>query len=87
MPNGHIEWHCEHCGTLRVGGALGEPYTWAVTIVKNGPASVMVVGLSKQPPTASEWREAKRIVKHAGITAYRFLRLNGAKVRMRARTA
>jgi len=69
MP-GHIE---PLCGLLRVGGAYGEPWTWAAVLKYDGPASVVVSGVER-PPTPSEWRAAVQIGKDAGITSFRFLR-------------
>jgi len=44
----HIEWHCQHCGTMRIGRQFhvwGDPYEFACTVVKSAHAhSIEFVG-------------------------------------------
>lgn len=72
--DGHIE---PMSALIRIGGAYGEPWTWAGVLRYDSPTSITVEGVERAP-TLAEWKAAVRVVDAAGITDYRLLRSDGA---------
>jgi hypothetical protein len=60
---GHIE---PLAAVLRVGGAYGEPWTWAATLRYLSPTEVEVLA-AERAPTLSEWRAMRAVTIEAGI--------------------
>ena len=58
---------------LRIGGAYGEPYTWAAGVRYINPFSVEIVG-AMRAPTPSEWRAMRAVLKASGVTSVLFVR-------------
>ena len=81
MAKGHIERLCDHAGILRVGGALGEPWTWACVLHYQSPESVIVKAVSVAP-SLREGRDAIEIAKASGIVNFRFYRHRDNHVEM-----
>ena len=73
MVHGHLE---PLTALLRIGGAYGEPYTWAATVRYLSPSSVEIVG-AMRAPTPSEWRAMRVILKASGVASVLFVRHKG----------
>ena len=46
----HIQWHCEHCGTMRIGKdfhVYGDKYDFSCTVVRKGEGVEFVGGDSE----------------------------------------
>lgn len=77
---GHIE---PLSGVLRVGGAYGEPYTWAAPLRYLSPFEVEVMG-AVRAPEPNEWREALEVLRADGVRVMTFVRCkSGTFVRHR----
>ena len=70
MAVGHLE---PLSAVLRIGGAYGEPYTYAVPIRYLSPTTVEVLG-AVRAPTPSEWRAVQEVLRAAGVTHFRIAR-------------
>jgi hypothetical protein len=77
---GHIEYLCEHAAILRVGGAYGEPWTWAAVLRFDSPTAVTLEAVERAP-TAEERRQALEVGRAAGILTYRFIRYGARGLR------
>lgn len=72
---GHIE---PVVGILRIGGAYGEAYSWAVLVRYLSPTEVRLEAITRAP-TRAEWRAVRRVLKEAGIEKFSFTRRKGGK--------
>lgn len=68
--DGHLE---PLTALIRIGGAYGQPYTWAATVRYLSPSSVEIVG-AMRAPTPHEWRAMRHILKLAGVASVLFVR-------------
>lgn len=76
MSAGHIE---PLSAVVRVGGAYGQPFTWAAALRYLDPQTVEIVAATRAP-TPSEWRELRQVLTSSGITRAVFTRVkNGEK--------
>ena len=71
--DGHLE---PLTAIMRIGGAYGEPYTWAATVRYLSPTSVEIVG-AMRAPTPHEWRVMRAVLKATGIISVLFVRHKG----------
>lgn len=76
---GHLE---PLAAVLRIGGAYGEPYTWAATVRYLSPSVVEIIGAIRAP-SPSEWRAAVRVLRASGITRFSFDRRRATGVQTR----
>lgn len=74
--SGHLE---PLAAVLRIGGAYGEPYTYAVPVRYVTPYEVEILGATRAP-TPSEWRGVVQTLKAAGVRLFRFDRRDGSAV-------
>ena len=78
-PSGHIE---PLSGVLRIGGAYGDPYRYAVTLRYLSPREVEILSVLRAP-TPSEWRAMAKVLRAAGIERARFSRCRAGILRPR----
>lgn len=71
--NGSLERLCAHAGVLRVGGQIGQPFKWAVTVLWIEPDAVEIKGLSGTF-TRQDWRAVSTVLAAHGITRARYQR-------------
>jgi hypothetical protein len=79
-----IQWHCDHCGTMRIGRDLrehGDPYQFACTVVRHGRTIVAHGGVSSERiDFAGERRSIVReLLRPLGIKRVRWSRLRDGK--------
>ncbi len=68
-----IEWVCSHAGVLRVHpghGVLGDPYTFCLTVVRDGPQALLK-GMVKAP-TAEEANAVEDVLRREGFKRRRY---------------
>ncbi len=73
--NGHLE---PLTAVIRVGGAYGDPFTWAAAVRYLDPSKVEIVG-ALRAPSPSEWRKACLILAEAGVRTLLFQRKRNGK--------
>lgn len=73
---GHLE---PLSAVLRIGGAYGEPYTYAVPVRYVTPYEVEILGATRAP-TPSEWQGVVDTLKSAGVKVFRFDRRDESSV-------
>jgi hypothetical protein len=78
---GHVEWLCEHCGIVRLGGAVGEPFFWAATF-KRLPCGAVVVKGALKGLKRDQRRDFASVLRLAGIDEFRFERRRGGPPRV-----
>jgi hypothetical protein len=74
-PLGHIE---PLSALLRLGGAYGDPWTWAAVLRYDSPFKVEVEGVDRAP-SPSEWRAALKVLRAHGVTEVYFHRAGDSK--------
>lgn len=71
--SGHIE---PTAGVMRIGGAYGEPWTWAAAVRYVSPFVVQLMAVERAP-TLAERRAIREVAIAHGITEVRFCRKTG----------
>jgi hypothetical protein len=72
---GHLE---PLTAVIRVGGAYGDPFTWAAAVRYLNPSEVEIVG-AVRAPSPSEWRKACQVLVEAGVRTLLFQRKRNGK--------
>lgn len=75
--NGHLE---PISALIRIGGAYGEPYTWAASLRFVSPTEVEVLGATRAP-TPQERRAIREVLHANGIERAFYVRREGERVR------
>ena len=78
-----IQWHCDHCGTMRIGRDLrehGDPYQFACTVARIGDTLAFIGASSETIASIVGERETIRaLLRPLGIKRVRWSRLRDGK--------
>lgn len=80
-----LEWHCDHCATLRVGEfyeSFGHPYEFACTLVVKGGTATLHGAISFLVVPLLKFRSALRqLFLSIGVQEIKWARLKAGKLR------